>query len=76
MKDYCFIFVLEGVIYVTGPLDRETQSVIEFDIFAYSSDKYSDRITSHVKISLTDVNDVAPIFSKVRHRLSVFDLWD
>ncbi|XP_071083901.1 cadherin-23-like [Haliotis cracherodii] len=52
-----------GAIVVTSVLDRETLSVVEFDINAYSSNNVDKNITAHVTITLTDVNDEKPRFT-------------
>ncbi|XP_024947273.1 protein dachsous isoform X2 [Cephus cinctus] len=63
---------LTGVITTAGPLDRERQSVYNFLVVATDGGKYDAKSTSiPVQISLTDVNDNAPVFGKYPFRATV-----
>ncbi|ESO89897.1 hypothetical protein LOTGIDRAFT_164592 [Lottia gigantea] len=54
-----------GGVYVTGIMNWLTASSVQMEVFAYSSDKKDDYNTVTVNISLTDENNIAPVFDKV-----------
>ncbi|XP_015176207.1 PREDICTED: protein dachsous [Polistes dominula] len=63
---------LTGVITTAGPLDRERQSLFNFLVVATDSGKYDAKSTSiPIEITITDVNDNAPVFEEYPFRARV-----
>ncbi|XP_048052026.1 protocadherin Fat 4-like [Megalobrama amblycephala] len=60
-----------GVITLVAPLDRETQDVYHLVITAQDQGRPSRSTTTTLDISVTDVNDNAPIFSKQQYEITV-----
>lgn len=50
---------------MSSQLDWETEPTVRCLVYAYSSDKYKDRTFANVSITLVDVNDRAPQFTRV-----------
>lgn len=64
--DYCFI---SGYISVRRPLDRETVS--EYHLTMRAEDGGGLYCTTEVYISITDVNDNAPVFTQSTYTVMV-----
>ncbi|KAF4118311.1 hypothetical protein G5714_000362 [Onychostoma macrolepis] len=60
-----------GVITLADPLDRETQEVYSLVITAQDQGRPSQSNTTVLEISVTDINDNAPIFSKQQYETTV-----
>lgn len=60
-----------GVITLAAPLDRETQDVYHLVITAQDQGRPSRSTTTTLDISVTDINDNAPIFSKQQYEITV-----
>ncbi|KTF99996.1 hypothetical protein cypCar_00023246, partial [Cyprinus carpio] len=60
-----------GVITLAAPLDRETQNEYRLMITAQDQGRPSRSATTTLDISLTDINDNAPIFSKQQYETTV-----
>ncbi|XDV15742.1 hypothetical protein PO909_015754 [Leuciscus waleckii] len=60
-----------GVITLAAPLDRETQDTYHLVITAQDQGRPSHSTTTNLDISVTDINDNAPIFSKQPYETTV-----
>ncbi|XP_016396188.1 protocadherin Fat 4 [Sinocyclocheilus rhinocerous] len=60
-----------GVITLAAPLDRETQDEYSLVIAAQDQGRPSHSATTTLEISVTDINDNAPIFSKQQYETTV-----
>lgn len=60
-----------GVITLADPLDRETQDTYNLVITAQDQGRPSRSTTTNLEISVTDINDNAPIFSKQLYETTV-----
>ncbi|XP_051751356.1 protocadherin Fat 4-like isoform X3 [Ctenopharyngodon idella] len=60
-----------GVITLAAPLDRETQDVYQLVITAQDQGRPSHSTTTTLDISVTDINDNAPIFSRQQYEITV-----
>ncbi|XP_042573254.1 protocadherin Fat 1-like isoform X3 [Cyprinus carpio] len=60
-----------GVITLAAPLDRETQDEYHLVITAQDQGRPSRSATTTLDISVTDINDNAPIFSKQQYEATV-----
>ncbi|XP_077102018.1 protocadherin Fat 4-like [Siphateles boraxobius] len=60
-----------GVITLADPLDRETQDMYNLVITAQDQGRPSRSTTTNLDISVTDINDNAPIFSKQSYETTV-----
>ncbi|XP_052462720.1 protocadherin Fat 1-like isoform X1 [Carassius gibelio] len=60
-----------GVITLAAPLDRETQDEYRLVITAQDQGRPSRSTTTTLDISVTDINDNAPIFSKQHYETKV-----
>lgn len=60
-----------GVITLAAPLDRETQDVYHLVVTAQDQGRPSRSTTTTLDISVTDINDNAPIFSKQQYEITV-----
>uniref|UniRef100_A0A8C1ING6 Cadherin domain-containing protein n=1 Tax=Cyprinus carpio TaxID=7962 RepID=A0A8C1ING6_CYPCA len=60
-----------GVITLAAPLDRETQDEYRLVITAQDQGRPSHSATTTLDISVTDINDNAPIFSKQQYEATV-----
>ncbi|KAG1956024.1 protocadherin Fat [Pimephales promelas] len=60
-----------GVITLTEPLDRETQDTYHLVITAQDQGRPSSSATANLDVSVTDINDNAPIFSKQMYEAPV-----
>lgn len=60
--------MLTGEVKVVGPLDRETTPLYTLEISA-SDSTYTSRVT--LTVTITDVNDEAPVFAQLSYSLSV-----
>ncbi|CAM4471676.1 unnamed protein product [Leuciscus chuanchicus] len=60
-----------GVITLAAPLDRETQDTYHLVITAQDQGRPSRSTTTNLDISVTDINDNAPIFSKQPYETTV-----
>lgn len=62
-----------GLIIVVATLDRETQDEFTFIVVARDQGRPPLSATASVVITLTDVNDNAPVFSTQRYEASVLE---
>ncbi|KAI5625920.1 protocadherin Fat 3-like [Silurus asotus] len=62
-----------GFIVVTAELDRETKHEYNLTMVAQDQGRPSLSATASVVVTVTDVNDNPPIFSKQRYEASVFE---
>ncbi|XP_056103176.1 protocadherin Fat 1-like isoform X1 [Rhinichthys klamathensis goyatoka] len=60
-----------GVISLADPLDRETQDTYHLVITAQDQGRPSRSTTTNLDISVTDINDNAPIFSNQLYKTTV-----
>ncbi|XP_026118590.1 protocadherin Fat 1 isoform X2 [Carassius auratus] len=60
-----------GVITLAAPLDRETQDEYRLVITAQDQGRPSHSATTTLDISVTDINDNAPIFSEQQYKITV-----
>ncbi|XP_052402336.1 protocadherin Fat 4 isoform X12 [Carassius gibelio] len=60
-----------GVITLAAPLDRETQDEYRLVITAQDQGRPSRSATTTLDISVTDINDNAPIFSEQQYKITV-----
>lgn len=60
-----------GVITLAAPLDRETQDEYRLVITAQDQGRPTRSATTSLEISVTDINDNAPIFSKQQYETTV-----
>ncbi|XP_056312425.1 protocadherin Fat 4 [Danio aesculapii] len=62
-----------GVITLAAPLDRETQDEYHLVITAQDQGRPSLSTTTDLGITVTDINDNSPIFSKQQYETTVFE---
>lgn len=60
-----------GVITVAAPLDREDQDEYKLEITARDQGHPSRSTTTTLDVSVTDINDNSPIFSKQQYEVTV-----
>ncbi|XP_073716311.1 protocadherin Fat 4 isoform X2 [Misgurnus anguillicaudatus] len=60
-----------GVITVAAPLDREDQDEYSLEITAQDQGRPSSSTTTTLTVSITDINDNAPVFSKQQYEATV-----
>ncbi|XP_059138725.1 protocadherin Fat 4-like [Physella acuta] len=72
-KDWFKIDQYTGAIFVKELLDWETAPNVTCQVYAYSSTKFADRSKTVVTISLDDINDRAPEFTKYLFEGSVVE---
>ncbi|XP_039619180.1 cadherin-16 [Polypterus senegalus] len=69
-----FSISAEGIIYVNGPLDRETQAKFQMKVFAENSEgtAYADPL--ELRVIVRDENDNSPTFSQLTYQTTIKEL--
>ena len=62
-----------GVVYTNAVFDRETLDVYDFEVVARDGGNLASRLAAVVTVTITDVNDNAPIFNETNYDVSNFD---
>ncbi|XP_051788172.1 cadherin-16 [Erpetoichthys calabaricus] len=69
-----FSISAEGIIYVNGPLDRETQAKFQMKVFAENTEgtAYADPL--ELRVIVRDENDNSPTFSQLKYQTTIKEL--